>query len=168
MTPSLKTAAERPGPDHMTAQRRPRLRGAAAMVLVALLAASCAPRIDTRGNKVDPDRLARIIPGQADRASVASLLGTPSSTSDFGKETWYYVTSRNKTVAFFKERAVSRQIVFISFAGDGKVDGIGALSEADGRPVTLIDRETPTAGQRITVLQQLIGNLGRFNRPSSP
>jgi hypothetical protein len=32
----------------------------------------------------------------------------------------------------------------------------------DGKKVVFVDRTTPTAGQRITILQQLIGNLGRF------
>ena len=136
----------------------------AVAALAAFLAVSCAPRIESHGNRVDPDRLGRIVPGQTDRNTVASLLGTPSSSSDFGQETWYYVTSRTRSIAFLKDRLESRQIVFISFAEDGRVDGIGTLSEADGRHVTLVDRETATAGQDFTILQQLLGNLGRFNR----
>ncbi len=76
------------------------------------------------------------------------------------------MTSKTRSFAFFKDRLESRQIVFVSFAEDGRVDEIGTLSEVDGRQITLVDRETPTAGQEFTVLQQLLGNLGRFNQTS--
>ena len=35
-----------------------------------------------------------------------------------------------------------------------------------GHEVTLVDRETPTAGSELTALEQFIGNIGRFNPPA--
>lgn len=161
---TLTTAVPKPPSGQSRFRLRPLVRCMAAAAIAAVLAASCAPRVETHGNRVDPDRLVRIVPGQTDRNTVAALLGTPSSSSDFGQETWYYVTSKTRSFAFFKDRLESRQIVFVSFAEDGRVDEIGTLSETDGRQITLVDRETPTAGQEFTILQQLIGNLGRFNQ----
>lgn len=163
---TLTTTAPKPPSGPSRFRLRPLVRCMAAATVVAGLAASCTPRVETHGNKVDPDRLVRVVPGQTDRNTVAALLGTPSSSSDFGQETWYYVTSKTRSFAFFKDRLESRQIVFVSFAEDGRVDEIGTLSEVDGRQITLVDRETPTAGQEFTVLQQLLGNLGRFNQTS--
>ena len=138
---------------------------AAALALAAVLAA-CAPRIENRGNDVDPDALALVAPGSSDRAEVAALLGAPSSTSDFGGETWFYVAARTRAVAFLEEELVARRVVYIAFDERGRVAAIGKLSEADGRRVPIVDRETATAGQKITLLQQLFGNLGRFNAPA--
>ena len=33
----------------------------------------------------------------------------------------------------------------------------------DGKQIAFVDRETPTRGKEMTVLEQLFGNLGRFN-----
>ena len=37
-------------------------------------------------------------------------------------------------------------------------------SKDDLREVGMVDRTTPTAGKDLSVLDQLIGNLGRFGR----
>ena len=92
------------------------------------------------------------------------LLGSPSISSDFGENTWIYVSGRTKTLAFLKEEILDRKIVYISFIETGVVDSIGTLSEKDGKQIELVSRKTPTAGQRITLIQQLIGNIGRFNQ----
>jgi len=139
------------------------LRVVAAAALAGVLI-GCAPRIDNRGNDVDLDNLVEVEPGKTRKARVNALLGSPSTTSDYGTDTWIYVAGQTKTVAFFKEELISRKVIYITFDAEGVVGSIGKLSEEDGKPIELVNRETPTAGQRITILQQLIGNIGRFNQ----
>jgi len=143
--------------------RRPRVIGAAFAIAIAGMMLSCSPRIENHGNEIDLDNLVEIEPGKTRKTRVSALLGAPSSTSDFGEETWFYIGSTTKTVGFFSPELVSRKVVYIAFDKDGVVGSIGKLSEADGKKIQVVDRETPTAGQRITLLQQLIGNIGRFN-----
>jgi hypothetical protein len=38
----------------------------------------------------------------------------------------------------------------------------------DGRIVEPVERTTPTYGQELTVMQQLLGNFGRFNTDAAP
>ena len=134
----------------------------ATMLVTALLA--CAPRIENRGNDIDLDKLVEIVPGKTNKSRVKTVLGSPSIRSDFGEDTWMYVSGRTKALAFFKEELLNRKVVYISFLKTGVVDSIGTLSEKNGSKVELVNRETPTAGQRITLIQQLIGNIGRFNQ----
>jgi hypothetical protein len=43
------------------------------------------------------------------------------------------------------------------------------LNQEDGLPVTVVARTTPSPGTEASFLQQLFGNIGRFNAaPSSP
>ena len=35
--------------------------------------------------------------------------------------------------------------------------------QEDGRTIAYVDRTTPTEGNELTLIQQLLGNLGRFN-----
>jgi outer membrane protein assembly factor BamE (lipoprotein component of BamABCDE complex) len=53
-------------------------------------------------------------------------------------------------------------VIYIAFDAADRVESIGTLDLDDGKKIVFVDRTTPTAGQRITILQQLIGNLGRF------
>ena len=129
--------------------------------IVAFLGA-CSPQIDWNGQFSDAVTLAKIEPGKSSRATVQAILGGPSSKTVFSDMTWYYIGQQTKTVAFFPPEILQRQVIFISFNETGTVDSIGRLDLVDGKKVVFVDRTTPTAGQRITILQQLIGNLGRF------
>ena len=130
--------------------------------VIIVTASACAPNIATRGNLPDPDKLAEIIPGEASRDDVADLLGSPSSAATFGDETWYYIATRVETVAFNEPEVIDQQVVAIKFGEDGLVTAIDTYGLDDARAVEIVERVTPTSGREITILQQLLGNVGRF------
>lgn len=123
---------------------------------------ACSPQIATHGNMVDVDALAKIEPGRTNQSTVLALLGSPSSQANFGEPTWYYIGQRTERQAFYRPETIERRVVYIDFEPQGTVKSIGTLDLEDGTKIAIVDRETPTAGQRITLLKQLIGNIGRF------
>lgn len=129
----------------------------------ALLVTACAPRIATHGNLPDPEKLAEIVPGKISRDEVAEILGSPSSIAAFNQETWYYISERMETTAFLAPDVTERKVVVIRFDDKGLVSSVDTLGLADGRNVELVDRTTPTAGKELNVIQQMLGNMGRFN-----
>lgn len=131
---------------------------------VAFGVAACAPMVDTRGNLPSAERLSKITPGVQTRDEIAGLLGTPSNTSPFGEEVWYYVSSRTETVAFFAPKEVERTVVAVHFDDRGVVREVRSYGLAEGQPVDPVDRVTPTAGNEMNVLQQILGNVGRFSK----
>lgn len=135
--------------------------GALALALVT----GCASRIDTRGTVLDPASVAQIKPGGSTRNDVTQLLGSPSTVGNFdgSANAWYYYTQRTETVAFFAPTVQERKVLVVRFAEDGKVDNMSSLDEKSGREIQIVDRVTPSSGNEITLLQQLFGNLGRFN-----
>jgi outer membrane protein assembly factor BamE (lipoprotein component of BamABCDE complex) len=142
--------------------------GSLAAIGLALGAAACSPRIDNHGNTVDPDRLAKVVPGTHSRNDVARLFGSPSSVSLFDGEVWFYVGDRTETLAFLEPEVTERQVVVVRFTGQGIVDAVDVFGRERGKPVEVVDRETPTSGNEITVLQQLLGNVGRFEGQKNP
>lgn len=138
----------------------------AAAVLLAATMAACQSQTDMRGNLPDPGALAEIKPGVHTRADVTRLLGAPSTVATFGKETWYYIGGRVKSVAFFKPEILERHVFTVKFDKSGRVANVKKLDDAKGRKILLVKRETPTKGKDLTVLQQLLGNIGRFGNPS--
>jgi outer membrane protein assembly factor BamE (lipoprotein component of BamABCDE complex) len=119
----------------------------------------CQARIDQRGNKPDEDQVVQITPGVDDKNRVAELLGYPSTMSLFSDKTWYYISKRTKTIAFLLEQ----EVLQIHFSDQGIVQDMKVYTEKDGEQIAYVDRVTPTPGSELTILQQLLGNLGKFN-----
>jgi outer membrane protein assembly factor BamE (lipoprotein component of BamABCDE complex) len=130
---------------------------------LALLLAGCAPMIDQRGNLPDETKLASIKPGVTNKEAVSQLLGTPSSVSTFSDKTWYYISRRTETTAFFAPEVVDQQVVKVGFDDSGVVADVERRGLADGRLIDPSPRVTPSAGRELNLFEQLLGNLGRFN-----
>ena len=136
---------------------------AAALMLGAL--AGCADNIDPRDNAPMPDALAQIQPGRVTRSDVVALIGTPATASLFGDDHWYYISSHFETVAFYAPEELDRQVIVIDFDKAGTVTGVRKLGLADGKDVTMVARTTPAPGKELSLLEQLLGNVGKFGAP---
>ncbi len=145
-----------------------------AVVCVAALSTSaCSTRLDIRGNLPDPEKLAEIKPGEQTKDDVVDILGSPSSVTPFGSNTWYYISNRTETFAFFAPAVIDRHVVMVKFGADGKVTGVDTIGLEAGRNIQPVERTTPTHGTEIGVFEQLVGNIGRFkkkkgDKPSVP
>src|SRR3546814_5404304 len=122
----------------------------------------CSPRIDTRGNLPDPDIVSELQPGLHDRDQVAQILGSPSTVGTFDDSTWYYISKRTETVAFFEPETVDQQVLAVHFDDTGVLSEVKVFGYEDGQEIEPVERVTPTSGREITILQQLFGNIGRF------
>ena len=140
-----------------------RLALAGVGLAVALTATGCAPRIDQRGNKPDEEQVVLINPGVDDKNRVSELIGTPSTISTFDDRTWYYISKRTETTAFFDPEVKDQEVLAIAFDEGGVVESMRVYGQEDGRTIAYVDRTTPTEGNELTIMQQLLGNLGRFN-----
>jgi outer membrane protein assembly factor BamE (lipoprotein component of BamABCDE complex) len=127
---------------------------------------ACTPVINVHGQVPDPDDLELVEVGQSTRRDVERRLGTPSTSSVFTDNVWYYFSETTEQVAFFAPDVKERKIIAIVFADDGRVDNIATYTEADGKEVELVARVTPTAGTELNFFQQLFGNIGRFTNPT--
>ena len=140
------------------------------MLLAAMFAAaaaansSCAPTTDTRGNLPLAEVVETIERGKQNRDQIVAILGSPSTTATFGKqETWYYIGTRTETLAFFKPKLLERRILVIKFDDRGVVETVTSFDASAGKKVELVERVTPTKGKQLGVLEQIIGNVGRFS-----
>lgn len=136
------------------------------ILLAGLLASglvACAPQVDTRGNLPDPETVLEVQPGVHDRDQVATILGSPSTVATFEDDTWYYISRRTEKIAFFEPEVVDQQVLVVKFGQDGLVADMAVYGMEDGQVIEPVERTTPTSGREMTILQQLFGNIGRFN-----
>ncbi|MEM1398675.1 MAG: outer membrane protein assembly factor BamE [Pseudomonadota bacterium] len=138
------------------------IRATIALGLVVTLIA-CGPVIRTRGSLLTDDVVARVTVGQSTSDQVVSSLGPPSTVSTFSPNIWYYVGERTEKSAFFPPEVVERRVVRVVFDPAGRVESVDQLSLEDAQEILVVERETPTLGRQVTFMEQLLGNLGRFN-----
>jgi outer membrane protein assembly factor BamE (lipoprotein component of BamABCDE complex) len=151
------------GAPRLQTLRRGRSLGSAVLLAAALGLASCTISVDQRGNLPDPDKLTEVQPGTTTKEQVAKILGTPSSSSTFNDDTWYYISRRTKQVAFFSPTVLDQQVYIVDFDNRGIVKNIDHRAMEDGEPITPAPGATPSPGRQLTFIEQLLGNIGRFN-----
>ncbi len=136
-----------------------------AAMLLALSA--CSPKVATGGYVHDGDIKDQVIIGQTTKDQVKEKLGSPSAQSSFGDEAWYYITDRHETVAFLKPETVQEDVVRIEFDMAGVVSKVETYNKNDGKEFAIATQTTPTEGHTLGFFEQILGNIGRFNKPAN-
>jgi outer membrane protein assembly factor BamE (lipoprotein component of BamABCDE complex) len=119
----------------------------------------CAPKIANRGNILEPETIAQIVPGQTTREQVATALGSPTEISTFDEKIWYYIGRQTEQYSFFRPDVIKQQAIEVDFDDQGTVATIKNLDLKEAADVQPVDRETPTFGHDNTILRQLLGDL---------
>jgi outer membrane protein assembly factor BamE (lipoprotein component of BamABCDE complex) len=139
-------------------------RTRAGCLIASVALAGCVPQVTNHGYRLDEAALAQVTPGRTTRDEVLQLLGSPSSLATFDGSVWYYVSQRTERMSFYQEDVVNQDVVAIVFDDLGTVTSVDRHGLEEAHEVSFVDRETPTAGSELTVFEQFIGNIGRFNK----
>jgi outer membrane protein assembly factor BamE (lipoprotein component of BamABCDE complex) len=135
-----------------------------ATIVGAAAAAGCAGSVEQRGNLPNPDKMSEIHAGSTTKDQVVKMLGTPSSVSVFNNDkSWYYISRRTAQTAFFDPNVLDQQVYVLDFDDQGVVKAVDHKVLQDGKEITPVARATPAPGRELSFLEQVIGNLGKFN-----
>ena len=126
-----------------------------AFLLASALLSACTPVVSQRGYLQDLDIEASIDPATDTKTTIQQRLGYPSTEATFTADAWYYISSVEKQIAFFRPSVESRAILAIYFDQNGKVTDMKHFTLNDGHVVAFETRETPAPGRELTFLQQL-------------
>lgn len=141
------------------------MKRAAVLVLAAMLGGAlpgCAPVVENHGYAPDESLVSEIAVGQDTRGSVQRKIGRPSSSGVFDESGWYYVAVTVEKYMYHDPKVTDRRVVAVEFDANDVVSAVDTYGLEDGRVINLRTRVTPTHGRKLTVLQQILGNLGRF------
>lgn len=138
-------------------------RAAYAVLTASLLATTaCAPITSFSGFQAIEANPRDVKVGTDTKSTVRGKLGTPSATSTFDQNVWFYISQVKARVAFRRPQVASREVVAITFDKESEaVANVDTLTLKDGKVIAFNGRETPTRGREMTVLEQLLGNVGR-------
>jgi outer membrane protein assembly factor BamE (lipoprotein component of BamABCDE complex) len=142
-----------------------KIRQIAASLAVAFLTAACGQIVDNRGHQPIPGTVEKLEVGAQGRDDVLRLMGSPSTIATFGDEVWYYISTKNENTAFLQPRVLEQRVVAVSFDGGGRVRDIKQYELKDGKEIDMVQRKTPTSGKELTIVEQILGNVGKFSAP---
>ncbi len=140
---------------------------AAALLMALPLTACLTPSVDLHGYIPDEVEPKQIKPGEDTRSSVLAQLGSPSTKSLFDENTWFYTTEVQTRLAYFKPKVAERTVIAVQFGTDDKVEEILEYNAADGQVVQFAQRETPTRGRELGLMEQIFGTIGAVRLPQT-
>ena len=124
--------------------------------------AACTPTVAQRGNMVEDYQMEKVITGIHTRTDVLRLLGSPTTQAPFDENVWYYLGQTTEKRGILDPEVTEERVVVVAFDADGIVQTVQEVDS--GRLDIPIERsKTPTHGNDMTIMQQLLGNLGKFN-----
>ena len=123
---------------------------------------ACSAMIDVHGDAIDPAALASLTPGKTHYTEVRNKLGSPSSRAVFDGEDWIYLHSKQKRIAFLKPKETERTLIVLKFDRDGILQKTETKTLEQGRQITPDPAVTDINQETLTVLDQMIGNVGRM------
>jgi len=138
------------------------LAGALLLPAAAASLSACAPITSYSGFQAIESDPKDVKVGTDTKSTVRARLGSPSTTGTFDQNTWFYMNQLKTRVAFKKPEVVARNITAITFNKDSElVESVNNYTLKDGKVIAFNGRETPTRGRELTILEQILGNVGR-------
>ena len=134
-------------------------------IALCTLTASCTPITDLRGHSDELADYSQIIAGQSTKDDVQAILGTPSAKSSFGDDTWYYIMEKRETYGMFAPEVTQQNVTAVRFDAAGLVADLTKTDQKDAKLVQYVEKTTPTEGRKLSIMEQLLGNFGKFSTP---
>jgi len=134
--------------------------------IAVILLPACTPTKATRGNLVEDFRLTEVQKGVDTESDVLRKLGSPTTKAPFDDKVWYYMGQETEKRGILDPEVKKERVVIVAFDDNGTVMDIQDV-QGKRNDIPYVRRKTPTTGNEITVMQQLLGNMGKFNRDGS-
>lgn len=136
-----------------------RLFGLAGLILLAPLG-GCGAQIDHHGHVFMDVDMQQVHAGMT-KEQVQQAFGSPDTTSTIGGDAFYYISTTQKTYAFFKPWEIDRQVVAVYFDQKASVQQVAHYGMKDGIVVNYAKDETPARGKDMGLVEQIMGNVSQ-------
>lgn len=132
--------------------------------LCVMFASACSSDmfVSNNGNMPSDERISQIRQGNT-KQEVINIIGAPSSVVSLDQNTWIYMSSEIKRVAFMEPKEVSRDILTIEFSQDGKVENMQRLTKKNGKEISVSTDATKSMGHTPGFFEKFFGGVGGYS-----
>jgi len=113
------------------------------------------------GNMPSDDKVAMVFKGQS-KKDVLEVLGSPSNVVSLDKDTWIYMSSAIKQVAFMAPEEIDRDVLVVKFSEDGHVLSVNKMDKQSGEQLEVADDQTPNQEQEQGFFRKYFGGVGQY------
>jgi len=133
------------------------------LLSVSLLTAACSSDtfICRTGNMPSEDKIAMVFKGQS-KNDVLEVLGSPSTVVPLDKDTWIYMSSEIRQIAFMAPEEIDRDVLVVKFDPEGKVSAIDKLDKEHGEQLAVAEEQTPNQEQEQGFFRKYFGGVGQY------
>ncbi len=142
-------------------------RGIVIAALLAGASSGCSSIRDHRGYLVDQTLTESIQPGVDNQLSVERTLGRPTFISQFGEQSWYYVSINTRQAAFTRPRTSEQLVMRVRFDKGGNVVAVDRSGIEKVARLNPDGDKTPTLGRERSFFEDLFGNIGTVGAPGT-
>ncbi len=128
---------------------------------VVLALAGCSSIREARGFVNDPVLVGSVQPKIDNRRSVEATLGRPTYESQYGENTWYYISSVTGRRPFVRPRISTHAVLVVRFDEEGNVATVDTKGVEEVVYLQPDGDKTPTLGRERGFLEDLFGNIGQ-------
>jgi len=136
------------------------------LLCAVALAGGCQLGQSVAGNKVSDDKVVQLHEGLT-KQEVSNLIGSPSARNPLGEDVWVYIGQDIVRPPFRMPVEKSRTVLRLTFL-DGKLADVQQKSLEDGNRIRPMRSRTEIEGLSLSLVEQIIGNIGRFQGQPSP
>ncbi len=122
---------------------------------------ACSSIRESRGFVNDPLLVRTVEPGIDNRRSVEGTLGRPTFESQYGEDTWYYISSVTGRRPFVRPRIRNHSVLAVRFDEAGNVASVERSGIEEVAYLQPNGDKTPTLGIERGFLEDLFGNIGQ-------
>lgn len=117
--------------------------------------------ITHNGNMPNEERISKIQKGLT-KDEVLGILGTPSTIVSLDQNTWIYMSSKIKKVAFLEPEELSRDVLTIKFDKFNQVSSINRMNKDNGSEIAVNENITTTKGSKPGFFAKYFGGVGQY------
>jgi len=95
-----------------------------------------------------------------------NTIGSPTATDPFDQNIWYYMGQKTEKKGILDPKVTEERIIRVTFDPKTRIVSEIAPMDTQRNDIPLEKRVTPTSGNDLNAVQQMIGNIGKFNKSS--
>ena len=122
----------------------------------------CSKIVEQNGVPTNDEIFQQLNIGKSTKSKVKKILGEPLILDNQLEETWIYFSQKIEKFAFFEPKLSSRKVILLSFKNNILIKK-ETFSQKDSKIIEISTKKVISGGRKLTVLQQIFGNIGNFS-----
>mgnify|MGYP001303664180 FL=1 len=128
--------------------------------IILFLLNSCANKKIISGQVPDPLLLSTLKIGIDNKDMIENILGSPSFKGNLGDNSFYYVGSLSKKIAFLDPKLINQKVIQLEFDKLNKLKNVYFYDTSDKNKIEMSDRTTDVSARKIGLLEQIFSGMG--------